>query len=355
MGTSGRGLPPRERSQRTGKPAASPRKKKKKSSPGKVFLKTVLGIMLIVLIVVGIWAGRTLWSLNSTINEAGTDKPLDPARSAKVKPISMLLLGTDYRPESKTHLSDVIMLMVMNPQTKTATLVSVPRDTRISLKGYKTNKINAFYPIFLREAKESGISAESEMKTMMGKFFNLDIDYVTVLNFQGFRDIVDALDGVDVNVDKNMCYVDKADGTNINLKKGEQHLDGKQALDYVRYRKSNCKPKTAASDDFDRNRRQNEVLHALMDQAKSLNGVLNADKVIKSVGDNMTTDLESQQIKDMIMTYWNISKQNVRFVPLVGDWKSPYVYLSDNEINKAKEALQEELAGTRSTSETSAK
>lgn len=55
---------------------------------------------------------------------------------------------------------------------------------------------------------------------MMSKFFDTSIDYVTVINFQGFRDIVDALGGVDVNVDADMCYRDRADGTDINLKKG---------------------------------------------------------------------------------------------------------------------------------------
>ncbi|MOA01572.1 putative transcriptional regulator YwtF [compost metagenome] len=188
---------------------------------------------------------------------------------------------------------------------------------------------------------------------MMGKFFDLPIDYATVLNFQGFRDVVDSLGGVTVTVDANMCYRDRADGTDINLKEGQQHLDGEDALGFVRYRKSNCSPKTKASDDFDRNRRQNEVLHALIDQAKSLNGVLGAGKVIESVGKNMETDLESQQMKNMIAAYWNISKENVDFVPVTGSWKSPYVYLNDDELEKAKQALKDELAGTKSQAEAS--
>lgn len=342
------GLPPRRQTQgqkpNAGTAGRSGRKPKKKS-PVRTFFKSLLIIAIIAVVAAGAWAGYTLYNLNGTINEAGTDNPVAPGQSAKSKPLSMLLLGTDYRPETGTHLSDVIMVIAMNPDTKSATVVSLPRDTRFSMDGYKTNKINAFYPNFLAAEKKTGQSAEEEMKTMMSKYFDLSIDYVTVMNFQGFRDIVDALKGVDVNVDKDMCYKDSADGTNINLKQGEQHLNGTKALDFVRYRKSNCSPKTDASDDFDRNRRQNEVLHALIDQAKSLNGVLGASKAIQAVGDNMTTDLEQDQIRNIISAYWSISKENVHFMPITGDWKSPYVYLHEDELKQAKQALKDELAG----------
>ncbi|MNJ54042.1 putative transcriptional regulator YwtF [compost metagenome] len=115
----------------------------------------------------------------------------------------------------------------------------------------------------------------------------------------------------------------------------------------MRYRKSNCQPRTKASDDFDRNRRQNEVLHALIDQAKSLDGVLGAGNVIQAVGKNMETDLESQQMKNIIAAYWNISKENVSFMPVTGQWKNPYVYLNGEEFEKARQALKDELAGVK--------
>jgi LCP family protein required for cell wall assembly len=307
----------------------------------------LLSILIIAVLGVGGVAGYLILTLNNTINDTGTSGKVAAENSAKIKPITMLLLGTDYRPETGTHLSDVIMVITMNPKTKSASIVSLPRDTRFQMDGYRTNKLNAFYPKFLVAEKKTGIPAEQEMKTMLGKYMDLPIDYTTVLNFQGFRDVVDALGGVDVTVDADMCYVDKADGTNINLKQGAQHLDGGKALDFVRYRKSNCEPKTKASNDFERNQRQNEVLHALIDQAKSLNGVIGAGKAIESIGDNMKTDLEAEQIKNIIAAYWNISKENVSFIPVTGEWKSPYVYVSESELSKAKQALKDEIAGTK--------
>lgn len=310
-------------------------------------MQVFIALLFTVIIGAGAYVGYLYASLDQALDSAGSGGNVAPENSAKTKPLTILLLGTDYRTETGTHLSDVMMVMALNPHTNSATIVSLPRDTRLQLEGYKSNKLNSYYPAFLSKEKKGGDSAKQEMKTMMSKYLNTSIDYTVVLNFQGFRDVVDALGGIDVTVDANMCYRDRADGTNINLKKGPQHLDGKQALDYVRYRKSNCKPRTAGSDDFDRNRRQNEVLHALVDQAKSLNGILGAGNVIKAVGENMSTDIENQQLKNMISAYWDITRENINFVPVTGEWRSPYVYIDKKQLEAAKQALQDELNGAK--------
>ncbi|GAB6990633.1 LCP family protein [Paenibacillus pini] len=347
MSPNNTGLPPRNRgSVKSDKqPSKQSPKKKKKKSAFKTFLKFLLIIIILAILSVAIYIGVLWKKADSGVLNTGNNTPVPAERSAKVKPITMLLLGTDYRPETGTHLSDVMMVMAFNPDTLSATVVSIPRDTKIDLEGYRENKANAFYPIYLSEEKKSGEKAEDRMKKMLGKYLDTPIDYVTVLNFQAFRDAVDALGGVQVNVDMNMCYKDTADGTNINLKKGPAELNGKDALDYVRYRKSNCRPKTQASDDFDRNKRQNEVLHALIDKMQSLSGISKIGGVLDSMDKNLEMDIESDQLKNMISTYWKISKDNVKFMPITGNWKSPYVYVSDGEISKASQALADEIAG----------
>ncbi|MED5020334.1 LCP family protein [Paenibacillus chibensis] len=343
MSSSNNNLPPR--SQSGSKQNKQPPKKKKKKSGFKSFLKFVLIVVILAVLAAAGYIGYLYYRADTGVLDTGNNNPVPAEKSAKVKPVTMLLLGTDYRPETGTHLSDVIMVTAFNPDTKTVTVVSLPRDTKIELKGYKENKANAYYPTFLAKEKDTGIKAEDEMKTMMSKYMDIPIDYATVLNFQGFRDAVDALGGVDINVDMNMCYRDKADGTNINLKKGQQKLVGNDALDYVRYRKSNCRPKTQASDDFDRNRRQNEVLHALIDKMQTFKGVTSLGGVLDAMDKNMETDIENDQLKNMIATYWKVKKENVKFMPVTGTWKSPYVYVDDAELNKAKQALKDEIAG----------
>ncbi|MGM1046549.1 transcriptional attenuator, LytR family [Paenibacillus uliginis N3/975] len=336
-------LPPRAKSGGQSKKKPPPKKK----SGVKSFFKIILILVLLAVLGVAVYAGSLYLKVENGILDTGNNEKVAPEQSAKVKPITMLLLGTDHRPETGTHLTDVVMVVSMHPETNSATLISLPRDTSLQLEGYKSNqKLNAFYPIFKTQEKKSGILAEDQMKTMLGKYLDVDIDYVTVLDFQGFRDVVNALGGVNVDVKYNMCHRDSVDGTDINLKVGPQELDGKQALDYVRYRKSmNCKPKTKESNDFDRNARQSEVLHSLIDRMKSFGGATKAFNVLDAVDDNMKTDLEKDQVKNMIMAYYDIKKEDVKFVPLTGEWRSPFVYISDSELTKAKQALKDELAG----------
>ncbi|OAB33930.1 LCP family protein [Paenibacillus glacialis] len=346
MSPSNSHLPPRNRGGAVKQPRL-PQKKKKKKSFLKSFLKLLLIVIILSFLSVAGYLGWVAYKLDNTILDTGIDTPVAPEASAKVKPVTMLLLGTDYRPKTGTHLTDVMMVATFNPDTKSATVVSIPRDTRIDLDGYKVRKANAYYPNFLDAEKKSGITAPNEMKQMFTKYLDIPIDYVTVINFQGFSDVVDALGGVDVNISMDMCYKDKADGTDINLKKGPSELNGEDALGYVRYRHSGpgCKPRTKESDDFSRNQRQNEVLHSLIDQMQTFSGATKIGSVLDAVSDNLETDIEKAQLKNIIATYWNISKDNVKFVPVTGEWKSPYVHINDDELDKAKQALKDELAG----------
>jgi polyisoprenyl-teichoic acid--peptidoglycan teichoic acid transferase len=284
----------------------------------------------------------------STDNDNGQVTVVPKTESVKVKPFAMLLLGVDTREKSGGMNTDVMMVAAFNPATKSAVLVSIPRDTRIELDGYRTRKANSYYARFLGAAREDGlegIAAESkarnDMKELIGQYFDIPVGYTTIVNFQGFRDVVNALGGVEVNVDMDMRYVDNADGTNINLTAGFQKLDGSQTLDFVRYRKSNAG--TDESSDFERNARQSEVLGALTDRMKSLGGVSKLGKVIEAVGNNMSMDMPAKEIENMMMTYFGIDRSGIQFIPLEGTWRSPYVYLDDAKLTEAKAALKAKL------------
>ncbi|TVY00560.1 LCP family protein [Cohnella terricola] len=287
--------------------------------------------------------------------EEGNGAIVIPAEErAQVKPISLTLLGLDTRSETGSMNTDVMMVAAFNPVTKTATVVSIPRDSDLNLDGYKKHKANAYYAAFymngrnkekLEKDKLVGY-ARDETRLMLSKFFDIPIDYTAVLDFQGFVDVVDALGGVTVTVDKDMRYIDSVDGTNIDLKKGEQPLKGEQALGFVRYRKSNhnrgFKP-TAESSDFERNERQSQVLGAITDKLKSFSSISKVDDILNAVGDNIRTDIPKAQIENIIATYFGINRSDIRFIPLPGTWKSPYVYLDEDKLKDAKKALAEEL------------
>ncbi|MBB6675583.1 LCP family protein [Cohnella nanjingensis] len=338
------GPPPRTQKQQPKKP---PRKKRR-------FLRFLFGLFLMVILGLGAYAVYLWNELDGALKDTSsgaTSQTVPSADRAQVKPIAILLLGMDYRPKIGGMNTDVMMVAAFNPQSKTATVVSIPRDSELGMNGYVEQKVNQFYAGFHRTARtKEGLKgtaadgyARDKTREMLEKYFGVQIDYTAVLNFQGFVDVIDKLGGVRVTVDKDMKYVDNADGTNIDLRAGEQTLKGEDALGFVRYRKSNRG--TAASSDFERNERQSQVLGAIVDKMKTVGGALKLGGVIDVAGKNLITDIPQEQIKNILKTYYDINREDIRFLPLTGDWKSPYVYLDAKSVEAAKQALAEELTG----------
>lgn len=341
--------------QNTPLPSRSVKRTPKSSKPPRKFRwgRFVFFILSLTIVVLGTYAGILYfdsWKGNlKKIAKPDNGITIPKTERAQNKPIALVLLGLDTRPETGSMNTDVMMVASFNPQTKTATVVSIPRDSDLDMEGYKKHKANGYYAAFSQtgrtkkdlEGDAIAAYARDETRLMLSRFFDINIDYTAVIDFRGFVDVVDALGGVDVTVDKDMRYVDNADGTNIDLEKGEQELNGEQALGFVRYRKSNRG--TAESSDFERNERQSQVLGAITDRMKSLGTVTKIDGILDAVGDNMRTDIPKVQIENIIKTYFGISRSNVRFIPLTGEWKSPYVYLDQEKLMEAKQALAEEL------------
>lgn len=309
--------------------------------------------MVVILLVLIAIAGYLYWLYKDTLGSITTDA--DPSvevpasESVKVKPVTFLLLGFDTRKETGSLNTDVMMIATFNPNTKKSTVVSIPRDSEIDLDGYRVRKANGYYAAFLSSAKKDGLEqkdaekkAKQGMREMFGEFFDIPIDYTATINFEGFADVVDALGGIQVDVDMDMHYVDNADGTNIDLSKGVQVLNGKQALDFVRYRKSNNGKNM--SSDFDRNKRESQVLGEIADKLKSFSGVTKIGGVIKAVGDNMRMDVPSAEVQNMLKTYFGMGRDDIEFIPLTGVWKSPYVHLDEATLAEAKAALKSKLA-----------
>ncbi|HEX7056968.1 MAG TPA: LCP family protein [Bacilli bacterium] len=289
------------------------------------------------------YAGYLYLKFDNALENAklpGTPAEVPKPEAAAHKPITILLLGLDTRAQTGTLNTDVIMTATFNPQTKSATIVSIPRDTYFQPEGYRARKINAFYSVAVRADKEH---APEQMKTWIGDFLGVTIDYVAIVDFKTFEDVIDAFGGIDVDVDMDMRYVDHADGTDINLRKGFQHLNGEQALDFVRYRKSNMG--TGPSSDFDRNRRQQQVLAAIVGKLKSIGGVLKLGEIFTAIGSNIKTDMPKKQVQNFLKTYIGIKNDHIRYIPLDGKWVSPYTELNPETLNMAKSALQEELRG----------
>jgi LCP family protein required for cell wall assembly len=234
------------------------------------------------------------------------------------KPMSIVLLGKDTRGKYGGNLTDVMIVMTLNPQTKKITMLSIPRDTRAVIPGETSDqKINFVYKKgeMIREAaeqkgeqpEETGISL---VKKTLESIYGVPINNYVLIDFEGFRKGIDALGGVNVNVDRKLVYHDPTDGTSIDLNPGQQTLNGKQALDFVRHRHDDRGLKYFSTD-YERNDRQVAVIRAAMEKMKSFAGITNFFKVMDAVEGNVKTDLSFDQLKGLAMTFGKLDGSNV--------------------------------------------
>lgn len=160
--------------------------------------------------------------------------------------VNVLLIGTDQRSGETKFNTDSLILASIDPVKKQISLLSIPRDTKVHLARYGEVKINSIASL------ESFDSLQKAVSDLLG----VTLKGYIITNFAGFKQIIDTLGGVTVNVEKDMYYEtgDKVDGY-INLHKGLQRLGGTQALEYARFRHD-------ALADISRTARQQAVLKA---------------------------------------------------------------------------------------------
>ena len=195
---------------------------------------------------------------------------------------NIIVMGVDERPdEYDVGRSDTLFVVMFDTNKKAASLLSVPRDTRVRIKGHGWDKINHAYAYGGREL------TQKTTEELLG----IKINNYVMVDFKGFVGLVDAIGGVDINVEKNMYYYDEWDGFKIDLKKGMQHMDGKTAIQYVRYRDEDG--------DIGRIRRQQHFMLAVYDRITSANMLLHIPGLAKQLTNMVKTDLPLSDMVDL--------------------------------------------------------
>jgi LCP family protein required for cell wall assembly len=197
----------------------------------------------------------------------------DPSKDA----ITILVMGVDARPGSPIDIgvrADALMVLHVNPTTGSCRGLAIPRDTLTELPGYGQSKINHALMV-------GGILYE---QLVVEKFLNLPIDHYALVDFSGFKDLVDAVGGVPVTVPKDITS-----GDAVLFHAGKQTFDGDTALRYARYR--------GGSDlDIGRIRRQQEVIRGLLEVAQGRNIAGDVTGLLPAVKDHIRTDLSADQL-----------------------------------------------------------
>ena len=208
---------------------------------------------------------------------------LSEKRVAAVDPkkdsISILVMGVD---DSETRefggatRTDALILATFNVTDKSVKMVSIPRDSYVYIPDKK--KRDKITHAHVYGSTEGTIETVEEL-------FDIPVDYFVKLNFNAFIDVVDALDGITVDVPITVTEMDSNDTEGaIHIKKGLQELDGEEALALARTRK--------IDNDIERGKRQQLVLRAIIDKAVSIGSITKYGDVMESMGNNMTTNLE---------------------------------------------------------------
>ncbi len=206
--------------------------------------------------------------------------------------LNLLILG--YQADELT--TDTIVLAHLDVARRTATLVSIPRDTWVEVPGEGLAKINSAYAF-------GGAHATAKVaRKLLG---GVPIDAIVALQPEGAAAIVDAIGGLDVDVDETMDYDDNSGGLHIHLKKGEQHLTGSEVAGYVRFRHD-------AASDFGRVRRQQQVLKLLLDRVSEPQNWTKVPRILKLARKEIDTTMNGRQLLALLTVYRNVPDDNIR-------------------------------------------
>ncbi|WP_283746689.1 LytR family transcriptional regulator [Bacillus cereus] len=269
----------------------------------KKILFWILGIIGVLVIAGGVYAYTVYSNVSNTLNTV--HKPLDRDKSDKRdkkvdisdnKPISILLMGVDQE-DHGTGRSDSLMLFTLNQKTKSMKITSIPRDSYTEIVGKgKKDKINHAYAF-------GGI--DMTVKTVEN-FLNVPVDHYIEVNMAGFKDIVDAVGGVDVNNDLEFTSRES------HFAKGNIHLNGETALKYTRMRYEDPRG------DFGRQMRQRQVIQAVIKKGASVSSLASYGDVLKAIEKNVKTSLTQDQMFDIQKNYKDCM-QNSEEIQIPGD------------------------------------
>lgn len=293
----------------------------------------LLIIVTLILLVIGVVFGYSLYQVDhffdSVQDKEKTKQPEETTNVLDTKgPISILLLGIDERPDDPGR-ADTIIVGTLNPYTKDTHLVSIPRDTLITLPDTtdQLDKINATY---MYGGMPEVIEAVEEL-------LDIPIHFYAKLNFEGFVDLIDVVDGIDVVADFPFTVSGSPGKKEVVIEEGPQHLNGEDALGYARMRKQDPRG------DFGRQDRQREVIQSLMDELISLDSIPRFASILQAIQPNLSTNIQLQQALSIANQYQPASK-TIHESTIPGQAESLFIEAYNQEVyvwNPNDDSLQE--------------
>lgn len=277
--------------------------------------KRIIAGLLIILTILSLVSCSKIKKPDS-VNEDDPDADTPPS-SGETR-FNFLVLGHDRA----ANLADVILLISFDTDQGDLTLMQIPRDTFLDYGGshYKINSMfSSAYNQTDKGSKNRDLDAARAFAKTLEETLCVKIHYATVMDLDGFGAIVDAIGGVDMNVPFDMTYKDKGQGLNINLKKGQQTLNGDQAEQFVRFRSA------YVQGDIGRGDAQKLFMTAFIQSLKNNLSIGTVGEIVNAVYEHVDTELS---VTDMIYfgkKALGIELSNVTMMTLPGEPKTSAV------------------------------
>ncbi len=214
-------------------------------------------------------------------SEASEQLSTPPQRRASW--MNILFLGTDS--VEGTHRTDTIILFGVNPEGRAVNVLSIPRDTRVLAEG-AARKINE---VMTRHGEEF-------LRSMIGELMEIQVDRFVVIDFQGCINLIDLIGGVEIDIEAPMNYDDNWGNVHIHFKAGPTVLDGKKALEYVRFRAD-------ANADLGRIKRQQKFISAVLQKMRKPENLVRVPQLLQEGFKFVQTNLTTAELVDLMMAF----------------------------------------------------
>jgi polyisoprenyl-teichoic acid--peptidoglycan teichoic acid transferase len=306
---------------------AEKHKKKKRT-----WLRVIGILLLLMLLGGGAYAYSIYHSLNSAvetmhepIDRGKSDKRTEEVKFQERDPFSVLLMGVDERKNDKGR-SDTMIVLTVNPDTKSVKMLSIPRDTLTDIVGHGTrDKINHAYAF-------GGV--EMAMDTVE-EMLDIPIDYYVQINMEGFEDIVNSVGGITVNNDLAFS------SGGYSFPEGQVELNGKKALAYTRMRYDDPRG------DFGRQIRQRQIIQGIIREGASVSSLWKFDDIFDALGSNVKTNIEFKEMVDIQKHYKDASNDIEQIKIEAGSGTRIdniyYYVIPEEEIARLQDLLKEHL------------
>jgi polyisoprenyl-teichoic acid--peptidoglycan teichoic acid transferase len=297
----------------------------------KRMLASFLLIFLLFILAIGLWdaaelsqASQKMFGSGNLFSFIGGDLAGHDGRT------NILLIG--YSADDPGHpgatLTDSIMLLSLDSTTKRGYTLSIPRDLYVKISNFDYAKINEAYQDGQRSNfSEAGYAPGGAglLEKVIANKFGVPVDYYALINYGAFRDTVNAVGGVTVDIkspDLRGLYdpnISPADGGPLKLANGPQKLDGQTALNLARARGDSYYAYGFPQADFDRTEHQRQMLLALRQQAVSWKVILNptrAGHLFDGMAGNVKTDLDSGNVLPLYSLFNKVNANNLQSISL---------------------------------------